>query len=90
MTGLKIPHNFIRCSSAISFLISRFLEAMFLQSWKTRMRNGYLRFFDINSSLDNDAENQSLLCAEIMHSPLAWEIVTLCISVKLKWLTKRE
>ena len=35
------------------------------------MPNGYLRFFVVNTSLDNDAENQLLLCAEIMCRRLA-------------------
>ena len=49
-----------------SLLIPHFLEAMFLQSWKTTMRNGYLWFFVVNAYLHNDAVNQLLLCAEIM------------------------
>ena len=32
-----------------SFLSPGFLEAMFLQSWKTPMRNSYLRFYVDNS-----------------------------------------
>ena len=82
----KIPHNFILCSSAISFLIPNLLEAIFLQSWKTLMRNGYLWFFVVNTHLDSDVENQLHLCTEIMCTCLAWEIVTLCIRVKLpRW-----
>ena len=52
---------------------------MFLQSWKTPMRNGYLQFFVINTKLENDAENQSLLCAEIMRKGLA-VIKSHCVS----------
>ena len=63
---------------------------MFLQSWKTPMWNGYLRFFVVNTCLDNDAENQSLLCTEIMRRGLAWITVTLCIRVKHSRWTKRE
>ena len=44
----------------------------------------------ISTNLDNDAETQSLLCAEIMRRCLAREIVTLCIGVKLSRCTKRE
>ena len=36
----------------------------------------------LNTCLDNDAENQSLLCTEIMRRGLAWITVTLCIRVK--------
>ena len=38
------------------------------------MRNGYLRFFAVTTEPDNDAENQSLLCAEIMPKPLTMGI----------------
>ena len=65
-----------------AFLIPCFVEAIFLQSGKTPLQNGYLRLFAANIYLD-DAENQSLLCAEIICRGLAWETVTLCIGVKL-------
>ena len=41
------------------------------------MRNGYLRYFVVSTYLDNDAQNQSLLCTDIMRRRLALEIVTL-------------
>ena len=44
----------------------------------------------VNTYLDNDAENQSHLCAEIIRRRVAQEIVTLCIMVKLWWWSKRE
>ena len=49
------------------------------------MGNGYLQYFVIITYLDNKAENQSFLCAEIMGRRLAREIVTLCIWAKLSW-----
>ena len=58
------------CSFAISFFISHFQEAMFLQSWKTPMRNDYLWYFVISTYLDNGAENQLPLCSEIMRRSL--------------------
>ena len=47
------------------------------------MRNGYLRYFVVSTYLNNDSENQLLLCIDIMRRHLAWEIVTLCIRVNL-------
>ena len=61
----------MQLSSLSSF--SRFLEARFLQSWKTPMPSGSLLFFVVNTYLDNDTENQSLLCTEIMRRRLVWE-----------------
>ena len=54
------------------------------------MWNGYLRYFVNGAYLDNDIENQSLLCAKIMHRHLVQEIVTLSIRVKLLPCPERE
>ena len=45
---------------------------MFLQSRKPPIGNRYQRFFAPNY-LDNEAENQSFLCAEIMRRRLVRE-----------------
>ena len=50
------------------------------------MRNGYLRFCAVNTYLDNDAEKQSLLCADKGNSLTVHQGETFTVGIHIQKL----